>query len=198
MPPISPTIGQPINLPTPFGELQVRHVQAGNKEGIAIAKSGEFSNPVPVRIQSSCLFSESILATNCDCAAQLHAALEIISAGGLLVYLYEEGRGAGLRTKIEAVRIMDQLKCDTAEAYRHLNLDPDLRNYEAACSIVRDILGIDREIVLITNNPNKVVASRNHGLKVVSRMPLVCRINEEVERYLNEKARVLGHKLDHD
>lgn len=194
----SPKIGQPVNLPTQFGELQIRHVQAGSKEGLVITKSSDFSNPVPVRIQSSCLFSESILATNCDCAAQLHAALEIISAGGLLVYLYEEGRGAGLRTKLEAIGIAEQHACDTAEAYRRLNLDPDLRDYEAASSIVQKVLGKNREIVLITNNPNKVNALRGKGLKILSRMPLVCRVNDSVERYLAEKARVLGHKLDHD
>lgn len=195
---LPPIIGDPISLPTQFGTVQLSHVKVGDKEGVVIRGSSDFANPIPVRIQSSCLFSESMLATNCDCAAQLHASLEIISSGGLLVYLYEEGRGAGLRTKIEAIRIMEQDGCDTAEAYRRLNLDPDLRNYEAAASIVLKIVGKDRKISLITNNPNKVNALLAHDLKIVNRMPLVCRINDEVERYLAEKSRVLGHKLDHD
>lgn len=194
----TPIIGHPIALPTPFGELQVKYVRASDKEGVIITRDGEFTNPVPVRIQSSCLFSESLLAINCDCAAQLHASLEIIAKGGLLTYLYEEGRGAGLETKIQAIRIMKERHCDTAEAYRLLNLDPDLRNYEAAASIVLEVLGKDREITMITNNPGKVNAFLAHDLRIVNRMPLICRINDEVDRYLAEKSRVLGHRLDHD
>jgi GTP cyclohydrolase II len=198
VPQLSPKIGEPISLPTPFGELQVRHVTVGGHEGVVITGSNDFTSPVPVRIQSSCLFSESILATNCDCAAQLHAALEIVSTGGLLVYLYEEGRGAGLKAKIDAIKIMKERECDTAQAYRFLNLDPDLRNYETAASIVLKIIGTEREIVLITNNPHKVSALLAHDLRIVSRRPLVCRVNDAVDRYLEEKARVLGHKLEHD
>lgn len=194
----TPIIGHPIELPTPFGELQVKYVRAFDKEGVIITGDGEFTNPVPVRIQSSCLFSESLLATNCDCTAQLHASLEIIAKGGLLIYLYEEGRGAGLETKIQAITIMKERHCDTAEAYRLLNLDPDLRNYEAAASIVLEVLGKDREITMITNNPGKMNAFLAHDLRIVNRMPLVCRVNDEVDRYLAEKSRVLGHRLDHD
>jgi GTP cyclohydrolase II len=199
MPSLTPSISDSISLPTEFGNLEIRHVQAGSKEGLVVTGScGVLPNPLPVRIQSSCLFSESFLATNCDCAAQLHKSLEMISSGGVLVYLYEEGRGAGLKTKLEAIRLMEQEGCDTAQAYQRLGLKPDLRDYEVAASIILQSAGPDREITLITNNPNKVLALRAHGVNVISRMPLVCLVNESVEQYLNEKSRVLGHKLDHD
>jgi GTP cyclohydrolase II len=191
-------IGEPISLPTEFGTLLVRHILSGEQEGVVITGDGPFIDPVPVRIQSSCLFSESFLSTNCDCGTQLHEALKIIASGGLLIYLYEEGRGAGLRLKIEGIRLQQREGCNTAEAYKRLNLEPDLRSHDVAISVIREVLGSDHGIELITNNPGKVKALQGAGVRVVKRRPLVCPRNDAVEKYLNEKTTVLGHKLDHD
>ena len=192
------SIGEPITLPTAFGDLLVRHIQAGGQEGVVVTGVTPYIDPVPVRIQSSCLFSESFLSTNCDCGAQLHASLKIIASGGLLIYLYEEGRGAGLRLKIESIRVQEETGYNTAEAFESLNLEPDLRSHGVAAAVIREVLGPDRGIELLTNNPGKVNALREAGIKVVSRRPLVCRRNAAVEKYLNEKAAALGHKLEHD
>jgi GTP cyclohydrolase II len=191
-------IGEPISLPTEFGTLFVRHILSGDQEGVVVTGEGPFIEPVPVRIQSSCLFSESFLSTNCDCGAQLHEALKIIASGGLLVYLYEEGRGAGLRLKIEGIRVQQREGCDTVEAYKRLNLPPDLRSHDVAISVIREMLGPDRGIELISNNLGRVKAVQDAGIQVVKRRPLVCPRNDAVEKYLKEKTTVLGHKLDHD
>jgi GTP cyclohydrolase II len=191
-------IGEPITLPTEFGNLLVRHILSGEQQGVVITGEALFIDPVPVRIQSSCLFSESFLSTDCDCGAQLHDSLKIIASGGLLIYLYEEGRGAGLRLKIEGIRMQQREGCNTAEAYKRLNLEPDLRSHDVAIEVIREMLGSDRGIELITNNPGKVNALQGAGIRVVKRRPLVCSHNDAVEKYLSEKTTVLGHKLDHD
>lgn len=193
------SIGSLITLPTAFGHLQFRHILHGTKEGILITSQEPFPDPVPVRVQSSCLFSESFLSEDCDCAAQLRASLNILaSEGGALVYLYEEGRGAGLRMKIEAISKQQQHGYHTVEAYRQLELEPDLRDYTFPSAVILSVFGASRSIELLTNNPNKVIAFEHAGIKVAKRRPLVCTPNEMVEIYLSEKSRLLGHKLNDD
>src|SRR3989442_1446386 len=118
-------IGPKIRLPTPHGEFDVLHVLVTGpggtiREGVALQKITD-STPVIVRIQSSCLFGESFWASDCDCALQLHAALGRISqSGGLLLYFYEEGRGAGLATKFKAIELQQVEGLDTRQAYECL------------------------------------------------------------------------------
>jgi GTP cyclohydrolase II len=187
-------VGEPIEIPTELGYLAIRHISFESQEGIVITGQVPFSDPAPVRVHSSCLFSESLLSIDCDCSAQLQEALRIItSEGGLLIYLYEEGRGAGLSLKIEAIRLQQIRGYDTADAYRHLGLVPDPRSYLLAAAAILQIFGADRGIELLTNNPDRVNALEKAGVKVVRRRPLICRRNELVDKYLLEKAKVLGH-----
>lgn len=192
------TISQPIRLQTEFGTLYVRHLRNALKEGLIITADKAFANPVPVRVQSSCLFSESLLALDCDCASQLHASLKIIvNEGGLVVYVYDEGRGAGLKLKIQAMRIQHEDGCHTASAYSKLGLPSDPRQYRLAAAALYSMLPNEEEhIELITNNPRKVDALKQMGLKVVARRPLVIARNKMVGKYLEEKSSVLGHLID--
>jgi len=193
------TIGDRITLPTAFGQLFVQHLRSDIQEGIIVTGQKPFADPLPVRIQSSCLFSESLLSTDCDCAAQLHGALGIISSsGGLLVYLYEEGRGAGLELKIKAIKAEQDMGYHTADAYGHLELDPDPRTNMVAAAAVLSIVGPNHRVEVLTNNLNKVNALRDVGVNVVHRRPFVYKRNSSVEQYLLQKSNVLGHRLDHD
>ena len=45
--------------------------------------------------------------------------------GGVLIYLDQEGRGAGLRAKANAYRLNNLEGLDTYEAYDRLGLPPD-------------------------------------------------------------------------
>ena len=53
-------------------------------------------------------------------------------------------------------------------------------------------LGIAR-VELMTNNPQKIVALREHGIDVVSRISLVASANAHNERYLRAKLERAGH-----
>lgn len=184
-----------INLTTKYGVLLAKYVEFNGKMGVVVKATRLNTKLIPVRVQSSCLFSESLGAIDCDCAAQLDTALQIISKeGGVLLYIYEEGRGAGLQNKIEAIALQCREKIDTASAFAKLGLPRDLRNYEFAAQVLAQELK-NREISLLTNNPNKVDMLERNGLKIQMRRSLICADSSLVRTYLFEKANVLGHDL---
>ena len=119
----------------------------------------------------------------------------VADEGGILIYLYEEGRGVGLRTKIEAIRLQQRMGCDTASAFRLLGLKPDPRDHRVATSVLSAILEPRYPIELLTNNPEKVNAVRAAGLVVERRRGLVIKRSRRAAEYLEEKERVLGHDL---
>jgi GTP cyclohydrolase II len=115
----------------------------------------------------------------------------------MVIYFYEEGRGAGLEKKIEAIRLQQTARMTTTEAYECLRLEPDVRNYEAVGFIVRQLLGSDRSVSLLTNDPRKERLIREAGVNVSERRPLVYNLdNPAIKRYLREKAILLGHEID--
>ena len=61
------------------------------------------SDPVLVRIHSSCLTSETFGSLRCDCSEQLEDSLSQISVAsrGIVIYLNQEGRGIGLLDKLK-------------------------------------------------------------------------------------------------
>jgi GTP cyclohydrolase II len=191
-----------IELTTEFGPLRVAHIEDGAKEGLLVIGKEPLADPVPVRLQSSCVFSESLRSVDCDCADQLQESLRIAaSEGGIVVYIYEEGRGAGLRKKIEAIRIQQELGLDTAAAFDRLGLPSDPRTFEMAARVLEKLIKKEQPIALLTNNRLKVEALRSMGFAKVSRRRLVVErgpLGASVKKYLQEKARALGHLIDED
>jgi GTP cyclohydrolase II len=188
-----------VGLITEYGPIRVAHIQEGAKEGLLVVGRDSLADPVPVRVQSSCVFSEALHTVDCDCAAQLQEALRIVaSEGGIVVYIYEEGRGAGLKKKLEAIKLQQDLGLDTAAAFDRLGLPPDPRSFEMAARALGSILKKDQPIALLTNNDLKLVALRSMGFTKVSRRRLVVDRGPLVDKYLQEMARVLGHRIADD
>lgn len=150
--------------------------------------------PVLGRIHSECLTGDALFSRRCDCGFQLEEALRRIAAEGrgVLLYLRQEGRGIGLINKIRAYHLQDQ-GLDTVEANHQLGFAADLRSYDM-CRPMLDHLGI-HDIKLMTNNPRKVDALSDAGVKVVKRLPLTTGLNEYNENYLSTKASKLGHLM---
>jgi GTP cyclohydrolase II len=141
------------------------------------------------------VFSEALTAIDCDCAEQLYQSLALIAAhSGLVIYVYEEGRGAGLSAKFAAIALQQSEGIDTAEAFRRLGLEADPRAHKFASAVIAHLIG-SAPVVLLTNNPHKVEALTECGVNIVSRMPLLPIEGSPADAYLQAKARVLGHKL---
>ena len=153
--------------------------------------------PVPVRIHSSCLTGDLFGSLKCDCGDQLHRSLSLLDAmgGGVLIYLDQEGRGAGLAAKMRAYGYQHE-GLDTIDADAVLGFEADERSYEAAAAMLNRF-GY-RRIKLLTNNPNKVALLQTLGIDVVGRVPLFGGVTAENEAYLRTKAARAGHMIDLD
>lgn len=183
------------SLPTRFGDFTIHVYEvAGAGRLVALVKGDPASvDPVTVRLHSECMTGDVFQSLRCDCGPQLEAAMNIIEheGVGVVIYLDQEGRGIGLLNKIRAYRLQD-FGLDTVDANLALGFDADLRDYNAAASVLRN-LGIPR-VRLLTNNPRKVDSLAALGIEV-DRIPLIIDTNPHNERYLAAKVRRLGHDL---
>ena len=163
----------------------------GEHVAVVIGKP-DIASAVPVRLHSACLTGDLLGSLRCDCGEQLRTAVARIErlGGGVLLYLDQEGRGIGLPNKLRAYVLQDG-GLDTVDADRHLGFLADERSYEVAAALLVE-LGIKR-IRLLTNNPQKITALRDHGIEVAGRVPLVATSNTHNERYLRAKHERAGH-----
>ena len=151
---------------------------------------------VLVRVHSECFTGDVLGSIRCDCGLQLSDALGKIQeqGEGVLVYIRgHEGRGIGLRHKIEAYALQDG-GLDTVEANVELGFPPDARDYGVGAQILGD-LGITT-MRFLTNNPTKRAGLEGYGLEIVERVPLETAPNPENLRYLQTKKERMGHLLE--
>ena len=185
-------------LPTRFGRFQVRAVKergAAKEHLVVLRGKVRGKRGVPVRLHSECLTGDVMGSLRCDCRDQLEKSLRFIDAagGGVLIYLRQEGRGIGLVNKIRAYSLQER-GYDTVEANQRLGFEDDLRSYDLAVKILRD-LGV-KSVALITNNPEKIEAVSRGGIPVTRRIPLIIRANRFNQGYLKTKRSKLGHLPD--
>ena len=147
-----------------------------------------------VRVHSECMTGDIFGSLRCDCADQLHKAMDIINkeGAGVILYLRQEGRGIGLVNKLKAYEYQRQ-GYDTVEANRKLGFKDDMRDYGIGAQILVD-LGI-RKMRLLTNNPTKMVGLEGYGLSVVEQVPIEIEPNEYNKGYLKCKQLRMGHTL---
>lgn len=177
-------------------EFVVFHGGDGERDQLAIV-IGELdtAGPVPVRLHSACLTGDLFGSLKCDCGDQLRLAVQDISAlgGGVILYLDQEGRGIGLRSKMRAYGLQ-AAQHDTVDANTLLGYAPDERRYKVASRML-DLLGVT-EVTLLTNNPEKIRALTASGIDVVSSRRVLGEVNPHNWGYLATKAARSGHLLD--
>jgi GTP cyclohydrolase II len=186
------------SLPTEWGDFQIAGYRSlTSDEEFVVLFKGELSRDVPtlVRIHSQCLTGDVFGSTKCDCGRQLHKTMEIIQREGLgaIVYQQQEGRGIGILNKIRAYALQDE-GADTVEANEKLGLAVDLRDYRQCAEILFD-LGLCK-VRVISNNPLKLRALEEAGLKIVERVSIEVDSTEDAASYLRTKKEKLGHLLD--
>jgi len=184
-------------LPTEFGvfdSVTFRNV-LDNQIYIALI-NGEISAETPtlVRVHSQCLTGDVFGSFRCDCGEQLKKSMEMIAEdeNGVLLYLYQEGRGIGIVNKLKAYALQDEGQ-DTVEANASLGFKPDLREYGIGAQILKKI-GLGK-IRLLTNNPRKIVGLEGYGLQVVERVPIEVNPKKDNLKYLRTKKKKLGHMI---
>ncbi len=176
-----------------FGTAQIvvfRETPSG-EEHVALLL-GEWGEVPPlVRLHSECLTGDVFASLKCDCGPQLHAALNLIAAaGGILLYLRQEGRGIGLANKIRAYALQDR-GLDTVEANRRLGFADDERDFGVAAAML-DALGVEA-VRLLTNNPAKVAGLEAAGVRVIERVAHHMPTNPHNADYLATKKAKSGH-----
>jgi len=145
-----------------------------------------------VRMHSECFTGDVVGSQRCDCGEQLAKSIQAITEHGFGYILYlrdHEGRGIGLTEKLKAY-ILQNEGLDTVDANLELGHSVDSRDWTEAIAILKN-LGLT-EISLLTNNPEKVKAVRENDI-ACAQVPLTVEPNEFNKKYLETKAKRLGH-----
>ncbi|HRC56586.1 MAG TPA: GTP cyclohydrolase II [Kofleriaceae bacterium] len=193
-------------LPTDHGEFRLVIYRTGEAAGSGASAVGmgaeehvamvmgdvSGGQDVLCRVHSSCFTGEVLGSLRCDCRAQLDEAMaKIAEVGrGVIVYLVQEGRGIGLGNKVRAYDLQDR-GADTVDANLQLGFDADLRSYDLAAAMLRDL--DVASVRLLTNNPKKLEGLRQAGTVVVGHERHWVESSAHSEAYLAVKRKKLGH-----
>jgi 3,4-dihydroxy 2-butanone 4-phosphate synthase/GTP cyclohydrolase II len=184
------------NLPTKYGEFcLILYEDRMNQEHHIALVLGDVrgKKKVYVRVHSQCLTGDVFRSLRCDCGDQMEQALKLIARKkrGVFLYMRQEGRGIGLVNKLRAYNLQDK-GLDTVEANLALGFPADLRDYGIGAQILVD-LGLS-SVVLLTNNPKKIVGLEGYGLAVAAQVPIYA-VHSRNFRYLWAKRYKLGHLI---
>jgi len=185
------------NLPTEIGLFKIAGYRSLNSsEEFVVLFKGELDRDIPtlVRIHSQCLTGDVFGSLKCDCGPQLEKAMQMIEDEGIgaIVYQQQEGRGIGIVNKIRAYALQDK-GADTVEANERLGFAVDAREYKQCAEVLFDI-GLCK-VRVMSNNPDKLQALKDAGLRIVERVPIEVDSNKTSERYLRTKKEKMGHLL---
>ncbi len=187
-----------VSLPVEGGatpQMVTFDIDGAHPDNFALLFDGWDRQGVPsVRVHSECITGDMFASLRCDCGPQLREAFNKFShAGGVILYLRQEGRGIGLKAKIDAYDLQERLGVDTNTANIMLGHAVDERNYRDAASMLKD-LGL-HHIRLLTNNPDKVAQLEDHGIVVIEHIQTEVYANPHNEAYIEAK-RGIGHTLE--
>ncbi|KAI8467407.1 MAG: GTP cyclohydrolase II-domain-containing protein [Monoraphidium minutum] len=189
-------------LPTRHGNFRLRGYKHSMDSGktfseptAIICGQVEGQENVVLRVHDACFTSEILGSLKCDCAEQLQMSMEYIHANGpgIVIYLWQEGRGIGLANKIAAYKLQEQ-GLDTVDANRALGLPDDSREYTSVRNILKE-LNV-KSVRLMTNNPRKMSELTELGVKVTGRVPCQIQAGDHNKGYLEAKTKRMDHMID--
>lgn len=193
------------DFPTKWGHFRIHGFEAPSasltdrrkaqkEEAVAIVMGDVHRDAPLLRIHSQCLTGDVFGSLRCDCQQQLEMALKMVAerGAGIIIYEQQEGRGIGLMPKLQAYALQDRGR-DTVEANVELGFDPDHRAFALPAGILK-LLGVS-QVRLLSNNPQKVAALEDAGIKVVERVSAEVKPSAQAEKYLQTKKEKMGHLL---
>jgi GTP cyclohydrolase II len=92
--------------------------------------------------------------------------------------------------KLRAYQLQDQ-GADTVEANQRLGFGADEREYGFSVAVLKHF-GLTR-VRMLSNNPAKVQALENEGIRVVERVACAPEAGDLADSYLRTKREKLGH-----
>jgi GTP cyclohydrolase II len=146
-----------------------------------------------IRMHSICHTGDIFGSKRCDCGFQLRQSMKMVAEKGCGAIFYladHEGRGIGLFSKSLAY-LLQQEGYDTVEANHALGFPDDMRSYEVAIRVLKELR--QKPVTLITNNPKKLEALRNHGLTADDHISLWGDLSDHNSHYLATKVQKSGH-----
>jgi GTP cyclohydrolase II len=182
-----------------FGPLHLQYVcslSGDNKvEGIVVQNPNRKGQAI-VRVHSSCVFSEALLAIDCDCSRQLELAIaDLARDGGVIIYVIEEGRGIGLELKFEAVAKQQSQNISTADAFAQLGFPSDPRTMSFPAAVIKNLFG-DTPVTILTNNLHKLSQLKKLGVNLGEYKRHQVNLTPELIGYLKDKRDSLGHQIE--
>ncbi len=186
-----------VRMPTKYGDFNlIAFRQLTNMQLHLALVKGEWnsSEPVLVRVHSSCVTGDILGSMRCDCGDQLHQAMQMVDQAGkgIVLYMNQEGRGIGLLNKLHAYHLQED-GLDTVEANLKLGFAKDPRDYGIGAQMLR-ALNV-KKIKLITNNPKKRIGLEAYGLEIVDNVPIEIQPNPYNLKYLETKRDKMGHEI---
>jgi GTP cyclohydrolase II len=156
------------------GELQTRYglfdlsvFYDGLHEAITLSKGNLIkANNLYCRIHSECIASHIFLSVECDCVRQMQEAQKkILRAGkGLIVFLFQEGRGNGVSAHIASQIFKKKFGLSQDEAYRAVGFKSDNRNYDIVWKLLKYFHV--HSIQLDSSNSKKFDSLRQSGILI--------------------------------
>ncbi|WP_420393848.1 hypothetical protein [Acuticoccus sp.] len=171
----------------PMGDMPHLALVAGRRDwprvddlGAAVHAELSGGNSVLTRIHSECLLGDAFGSSMCDCGDQMRLSMEEMDARreGLFVYLRQEGRGIGMRAKLDCLALQYGFVGGRHVTHRHtsdeanlaMGFDVDERSFLIAGALIRalDIASVQ----VITGNPQKTADLAAAGVTVASTLDL--------------------------
>jgi 3,4-dihydroxy 2-butanone 4-phosphate synthase/GTP cyclohydrolase II len=186
-----------VDLPTQWGTFKLKafsEKQTGTVHLALVKGEWNENEPMLVRVHSSCVTGDIFNSCKCDCGDQLHQAMSMVEKAGkgVVLYMYQEGRGIGLINKLKAYKLQEK-GVDTVDANVMLGFRPDERDYGIGAQILRHLKA--NKIKLISNNPVKRIGLEGYGIEIVDTVPIVVEVTAYNQHYLRTKQERMGHQL---
>lgn len=153
-----------------------------------------------LRIDSGCETGQVFGDRTCDCAEQLHIALdEIIENQGIVINIpHQDGRGLGLPYKLSTLYLQHVLGINTVESASLLSGDGviDKRSYAGVVALLK-FLGISTRARLnfLTNNPFKRSVFQENGYQLQKNTNVHVEPTEFTKHHFEAKKVHLGHEF---